>query len=116
MWTFFRFYMSNSSWYTDTAQIFIGDDSIPGILYALLPEPRNDTNIMDTPFTVIHIPDGSKVNSIDYDPGNEMVYWNYVWGKKISRIQLDGTNPEVIVSTEGEWISLLCKCNFPFIF
>lgn len=112
----FFVYTSLSSCYTDTAQIFIGDNNAPGILYASLPEPRNDTNIMDTPFTLIRLPDGSYIESIDYDPGNEMVYWNDLGNNQISRIQLDGMNQEGIVSTASEWIGLLCKCKFPFIF
>ncbi|XP_030839217.1 low-density lipoprotein receptor-related protein 1 [Strongylocentrotus purpuratus] len=83
----------------NTAQIFIGDTNVPGILYAFLPEPRDDTNIMDTLFNLIPLPENSGIDGIDYDPVNEMVYWNDFNRDQISRIQLDGTNREVIVST-----------------
>lgn len=114
----FFVYTSQSSCYTDTAQIFIGDTNAPGILYASLPEPRDDTNIMDTPFTLIPLPENSGIEGIDYDPVNETVYWNDFNMDRISRIQLDGTNREVIVSTDCEWIAicLLRKCNFSIHF
>eukprot|EP00057_Strongylocentrotus_purpuratus_P019303 XP_011673777.1 PREDICTED: hyalin-like [Strongylocentrotus purpuratus] len=94
VYTIFRIRMN-------TAQIFIGDTNVPGILYASLPEPRDDTNIMDTLFNLIPLPENSGINGIDYDPGNKMVYWNDFNMDRISRIQLDGTNQEVILSTNS---------------
>ncbi|XP_030839222.1 prolow-density lipoprotein receptor-related protein 1-like isoform X1 [Strongylocentrotus purpuratus] len=85
----------------NTAQIFIGDSNTPGILYASLPEPRDDTYIMDTRFTLIRLSENRGIDGIDYDPENEMVYWNDFSGSQISRIQLDGTNQEVIISTSS---------------
>nr|XP_054773012.1 low-density lipoprotein receptor-related protein 4-like [Lytechinus pictus] len=84
------------------AQIFIGDDSTPGILYASLPEPRDDSNILETQFTMIPLRAGNTVSGIDYDPNNQMVYWNDFPNGMINRINIDGNSPqELIILTQS---------------
>ncbi|XP_041484188.1 uncharacterized protein LOC121430837 [Lytechinus variegatus] len=84
------------------AQIFIGDDSTPGILYASLPESRDDSNILKTQFTMIPLREGNTVTGIDYDPTNQMVYWNDFPNGMINRINIDGNSPqELIILTQS---------------
>nr|XP_054768662.1 low-density lipoprotein receptor-related protein 1-like [Lytechinus pictus] len=101
-WHIFVLISFSSFIQSNVAQIFIGDNTSPGILYAPLPEPRDDNNILESRFTLIPLAEDSTVSGIDYDPGNDMVYWSDFNNDQICRIPTDGESPqEVIISTSS---------------
>ncbi|XP_041467469.1 low-density lipoprotein receptor-related protein 5-like [Lytechinus variegatus] len=91
---------------TDVGHIFIGDNTIPAIFHAPLPEPSDDSNILESRFNLISLSFGSYVDGIDYDPENRLIYWNDYYYDQICRISIDGESPQETVITTGQPTSI----------